>query len=355
MAKAAETRVFAGGVIGRVDSGTFKLRCKSLTVGGRITSDAKEYAYVGGLVGIIKNANSTQDANHWMEIKNVTFDRFKIDAPNATKMCGGLFGSIWSHVGVYFMGEDDNNDGTDTKLKVQRAEINAPKAENVGGLAYRSSGIWEIRSYGIDMQNLKIKAGKNVGLLVCRGEKGTEKIDGTNTELGALYLNTTKYWDDGTEFAYRIGSGVDINVTTSGAFDEFVAYTAASADSITKNGENGVVSIATEASEADNWVGVDAEECTTYINRTAYGRQHQTNGCSRYYYDLKRCIDKANKDSKKVDGYIDTSEELLLWSVYRYTWTNYQLFFNQRGNKYKHSDITNSTTIGGVSERLRWI
>lgn len=352
VAEAAETRVFAGGVIGRVDSVTFKLRCKSLTVGGGITSDAKEYAYVGGLVGIIKNANSTRDANHWMEIKNVTFDGFKIDAPNATKMCGGLFGSIWSHVGVYFMGENDNNDGTDTKLTVQSAEINAPKAENVGGLAYRSSGIWEIRSYGIDMQNLKIQAGKNVGLLVCRGEKGTEKIDGTNTELGALYLNTTKYWDDGTKFAYRIGFGVDINVTTSGAFDEFVAYTAASADSITKNGENGVVSIATKASGADNWVGVDAEECTTYINRTAYGQQHQTNGCSRYYYDLKRCIDKANKDSKKFDGYIDTSEELLLWSVYRYTWTNISYFFNKEGNKYNISDITKSTTIGGASEKI---
>ena len=65
VAKAAETRVFAGGVIGRVDSVTFKLRCKSLTVGGGITSDATEYAYVGGLVGIIKNENSTREANHW--------------------------------------------------------------------------------------------------------------------------------------------------------------------------------------------------------------------------------------------------------------------------------------------------
>lgn len=70
--------------------------------------------------------------------------------------------------------------------------------------------------------------------------KRNRKIDGTNTELGALYLNTTKYWDDGTEFAYRIGSGVDINVTTSGAFDEFVAYTAASADSITKMVKTGL-------------------------------------------------------------------------------------------------------------------
>lgn len=46
---------------------------------------------------------------HEMQIidgnKNVTFDGFKIDAPNATKMCGGLFGSIWSHVNVYFMGK----------------------------------------------------------------------------------------------------------------------------------------------------------------------------------------------------------------------------------------------------------
>ena len=111
-----------------------------------------------------------------------------------TRCVEGLFGQYLESCWRLFMGENDNIDGTDTKLTVQSAEINAPKAENVGGLAYRSSGIWEIRSYGIDMQNLKIQAGKNVGLLVCRGEKGTEKIDGTNTELGALYLNTTKYW-----------------------------------------------------------------------------------------------------------------------------------------------------------------
>ena len=263
-----------------------------------------------------------------MEIKGLVYNGFKIDAQNATEVCGGLFGSIWSNVGVFFMGPDNKNDGTTIKLDVIDAEINAPRAASVGGLAYRSSGAWEIRDLGIKLEKFIVNAGKDVGLLVCKGERGTEKVEGTSsTKYGALYLSTTKYWNS----AYQISENVKITVLGSGGvFDEFVAYTATAAGEITESGKNGVVSIATE-DNANERVGVDqsATVCTTYQNRTQYGKKHSTNGCSRYYYDLDQCLTEAAQSNKNNDGKINTPQELLLWSVYHYAHTNIQYLFTR--------------------------
>lgn len=49
---------------------------------------------------------------------------------------------------------------TNTKIIVKNSVINAPNTSGVGGLAYRSSGIWEIRDKGIDIQGLEIHAKK---------------------------------------------------------------------------------------------------------------------------------------------------------------------------------------------------
>lgn len=66
------------------------------------------------------------------------FDSFEIDASEATEVCGGLFGSIWTNVGLYFMGKDDTDDGTATKLNVVSAKINAPNAKMWGlGLSFQ--------------------------------------------------------------------------------------------------------------------------------------------------------------------------------------------------------------------------
>lgn len=116
-----DTKIYAGGVIGRVENSYFKLACNDLTVTGEITSDVQKYAYVGGLIGIINNSGSEATANHWVEIRKLEFNGFKINASKASEVCGGLLGSIWSHVGVYFMGERNGNDGTDTKLKITDA------------------------------------------------------------------------------------------------------------------------------------------------------------------------------------------------------------------------------------------
>lgn len=348
-----DTKIYAGGVIGRVENSYFKLACNDLTVTGEITSDVQKYAYVGGLIGIINNSGSEATANHWMEIRKLEFNGFKINASKASEVCGGLLGSIWSHVGVYFMGERNGNDGTDTKLKITDAAINAPNAKSVGGLAYRSSGIWEIRAYGINMEKFTINAREDIGLLVCHGEKAYETINNTSTELGALFLDTTEYWDDGEKFSYKIGKDVNISSTKTGAFDEFVAYTAASATTISNNGVNGVISIATQLQTSGTTsvpVGVDKEKCTTYQNRTAYGSSHETNSCSRYYYDLEQCLAEAQKNSAKNNGRIDTPQELVLWSTHRYAAANIKEYLTRYENtspQIKINDVVNDVSMIG--------
>lgn len=311
-----DTKIYAGGILGQVSGTSFKLRCENVTVGGSVTSNVSQYAYIGGLVGVIQN----KDGNRWIEIADLTCNGLKIEAPNATEVCGGLFGAIWANVHVYF--ENKDNPGV-TKLTVNsESSVDAQNAASVGGLVYRSSGLWEIQDKGIDMQQLSINAKEDVGLLVCRGEnKEKEVIGGSENNIGALYLRTTAYW--GT--AYKLDEN-NVTVTgNTGVFDEFLAHTANTASEITDNNKNGVISLATE-----NRVGVnkDSTRCTTYVNRTTYGKNHQTNGCSRYYYDLDKYItDAYDATGTRNNKCIDTEQELLLWSVERYAYSNIKKYF----------------------------
>lgn len=341
----ANDKIFAGSVIGRDIK---KLICDGLTVRGSITSDEQRYAYVGGLIGIISDYSNADKEDRWIEIRDLTYDGLKISAPQATEVCGGLFGSIWSRTGVYFTKNPNGLDGEDTKLLVKDATIDAPKAKGVGGLAYRASGIWEIRSNGIDIKKLVLNAGKDVGLLICHGEKETEIVEGESRTFGALYLDTLQYWKD----SYKLDD-IQINVTQPGVFDEFVAYTAASEAQITENGVNGVISLATKE-EGTERVGVDKKECTTYQNRTEYGKQHNTNGCSRYYYDLDQCMEKAAEaTATDGNGRVDTPEELLLWSVHRYACQNIKEYLTRSEKQQKKivDDVKNDVKlIGNASE-----
>ena len=342
--KGADNRTFAGSVIGR---NIKKLICNGLTIQGKITSDAQQYAYVGGLIGNICDYTNADNESRWIEIRNLIYDGLTIYAPNAIKMCGGLFGSIWSRTGVYFTQDPNGDDGSNPKLVVKDATINAPKAKGVGGLAYRASGIWEIRSNGIDIQKMTVNAGNDVGLLICHGEKSTETVEGSSRTFGALYLDTLQYWEQ----AYKLGN-VEISVANSGTFDEFVAYTAASASEITKNEVNGVISLATQEGDTGR-VGVDKTDCTTYKNRTAYGKQHNNNNCSRYYYDLDQCMTKAAAAATNDNKQIDTPEELLLWSVHRYACSNIKIYLTrtekQQGQKVTDVANNNITLIGNAS------
>lgn len=328
-------QTYAGSVAGYMSAGT--LECNGVTIGGTIVTDALMYAYVGGLVGFMPPDGSDKDTSTQVNIKALTFDGFSITASNAQTACGGLLGGVWARSAVTFASD---NTATTSCLTVNNATINAPKA-SVGGLAYKASGLWEIRSKGIDIQKLQIHCGEDLGLLVCHGEKSTVKFN-NDKEDGALYLRTTADWDD----SYKLAANLDLQCGNNSVFDEFVAYTAASKDKIANNNENGIVSIATKDR---NGVKEEKTTCKTYQNRTNLGKSHKINANSRYYYDLDNYIETA---STNTNGKIDTPEELVLWSCAVYANSNIKKYFytfnNQEITDIK-SNLSNPTISGTLN------
>lgn len=335
----AGKQTYAGSVAGFMSAGT--LECNGVTIGGEIVTDALMYAYVGGLVGFMPPDGSDKDTSTQVNIKALTFDGFSIGASNVQEACGGLLGGVWARSAVTFA--SDNTATTSLTVK-NNTKIEAPNA-SVGGLAYKASGLWEIRSKGIDIQDLEINCGKDLGLLVCHGEKGTIKFnkdEKNDKEDGALYLRTTADWAD----SYKLAEDLKLTCGKDSVFDEFVSYTAVSKDKIANNGENGIVSIATKDRS-----GVKEENttCKTYQNRTNFGESHKINANSRYYYDLDEYTETASKNTNNT-GKIDTPEELVLWSCAVYANSNIKKYFYTFNNQ-EITDIKNNIlnpTISGI-------
>ena len=321
-------QTYVGSVAGYMSAGT--LECNGVTIRGKIVTDASKYAYVGGLVGFMPPDGSDKDTSTQVNIKALTFDGFSITASNAQTACGGLLGGVWARSAVTFA--SDNTATTTSCLTVNNATINAPKA-SVGGLAYKASGLWEIRSKGIDIRKLQIHCGEDLGLLVCHGEKRSVKFnndENKDKEDGALYLRTTADWDD----SYKLAEGLELTCGSKAVFDEFVAYTAASKDKIANNDENGIVSIATKDRSG---VKEENNTCNTYQNRTDFGKSHKINANSRYYYDL-------DEYTKNNTSEIDTPEELVLWSCAVYANSNIKKYFYTFNNQ-ESSNPTISGTL----------
>lgn len=338
-------QTYAGSVAGYMSAGT--LECNGVTIGGTIVTDASTYAYVGGLVGFMPPDGSDKDTSTQVNIKSLTFDGFSITASNAQTACGGLLGGVWARSAVTFASD---NTATTTSLTVKNnTKIEAPKA-SVGGLAYKASGLWEIRSKGIDIQKLQIHCGKDLGLLVCHGEKSTVEFDakqkdGTLFQDGALYLRTTADWDD----SYKLAANLDLQCGSNAVFDEFVAYTAASKEKIANNDENGIVSIATKDR---NGVKEENTTCKTYQNRTNFGILHKINANSRYYYDLDEYTETASTNTTESNiRQIDTPEELVLWSCAVYANSNIKKYFYTFNNQ-EIADIKKNISNPTISGTL---
>lgn len=335
---------YVGSAAGYMSAGT--LECNGVTIGGTIVTDASTYAYVGGLVGFMPPDGSDKDTSTQVNIKSLTFDGFSITASNAQTACGGLLGGVWARSAVTFASD---NTATTTSLTVKNnTKIEAPKA-SVGGLAYKASGLWEIRSKGIDIQALNINCGKDLGLLVCHGEKSSVKFnkeEKNDKEDGALYLRTTADWDD----SYKLAEGLELTCGSKAVFDEFVAYTAASKDKIANNDENGIVSIATKDR---NGVKEEKTTCKTYQNRTNLGKSHKINANSRYYYDLDEYTETASTNTTGSNAReINTPEELVLWSCAVYANSNIKKYFYTFNNQeiaYIKNNISNPTISGTLN------
>lgn len=309
-----------GGAIGAISgNGTVEITCDGATIGGGISNQGSNNPYnmyVGGLIGTIWSSTNTRK----ITIKDLKVNGFTYTGTASQRM-GGILGGIWA-------GTDVTIDG----LTVTGTTLTARGEAELGGLVYRASGKWTVRSADLSGLTIKASDASALGLLVCHGEPYTEPINGTQ-KVGGLYLEMTKHWDT----AYTVPSA-DGSITFKGSvFDEFLAYTAyRSSDTsydITHNG-SGIISLKT----GNGTVNMTSGERNTYVNRTTVGQSKKANPYSRYYYNLDSVMSGL---SNANDTTVDSAQELLIWSVCRYADTSLQHNFSFDG--------VNTTSIGGDS------
>lgn len=311
-----------GGLIGReLCVNRFKFYVEDVAISGGITTNATNHAHIGGVIADIGRSSYPNAVNKpEINISGLSFDNYILKS-EATKSSGGLLGYYWLNTdvsiekGIYSYGVSVGasiDSGTTSIIS---------NGGSVGGLCYASSGQWKFGSDAIDYQKICFDA-KNgdVGMLFCHGEKQSSTAGEYASNGYALFLLMENFW--GT--SYKISENCVI-IGSPNVFDELVAYTAKSVNGVYDISLNdaGIISLHTY----EDKLNMSSGDINSYINRTTYGKQNQTNPNSRYYYNLDRAM------SSSIGGVINTCEELLLWSVRKYCANNIKQYLSDTGNK----------------------
>lgn len=317
-----------GGAIGYAGDYGSSFNVAGLEVAGSIeTGDCAggKIAQVGGLIGCIAqstyNAGTiANSADKYVNISGLSFNSFEMKVGrNGDKLngTGGFLGYSWGNAVVTIGDESINKNENSYALKTTNASITATAddSKELGGLVYAASGHWIINNYAIDLSGTKINAGaaQTLGVLVCRGCKVDDKTTyGVESYLG-LYLEDRAYWDT----AYRVPSGEGAIVAPGvTSFDEWVGSGVKpnNGSKLMDADWNTVVSLHTQKNKLD--MDGDSTKDNSYHNRSSFGRSQNTNGNTRYFYNLD--IASKNCEGGFSGSQIDTAEKLLLWSAYRY-------------------------------------
>lgn len=318
-----------GGAIGYVGNYVSTFNVTGLEVSGKIETGnctSGKIAQVGGLIGCIAQSTYGADgaiansAKKDVNITGLSFNSFKMGVgKNGDKLngVGGLLGYSWGNT-VVTIGDDNINKSENSyALKTTNASITATvdDSKELGGLVYAASGHWIINNYAIDLSGTKINAGaaQTLGVLVCRGCKVDDKTTyGVESYLG-LYLEDRAYWDT----AYRVPSGEGAIVAPGAtSFDEWVGsgVKPSKGSKLMDAGCNAVVSLHTQKNKLD--MDGDSTKDNSYHNRSSFGRSQNTNGNTRYFYNLD--IASKNCEGGFSGSQIDTADKLLLWSAFCY-------------------------------------
>lgn len=317
-----------GGAIGYAGDYGSSFNVAGLEVAGSIeTGDCAggKIAQVGGLIGCIAqstyNAGTiANSADKYVNISGLSFNSFEMKVGrNGDKLngTGGFLGYSWGNAVVTIGDESINKNENSYALKTTNASITATAddSKELGGLVYAASGHWIINNYAIDLSGTTINAGaaQTLGVLVCRGCKVDDKMTyGVESYLG-LYLEDRAYWDT----AYRVPTG-EGGIVASGvtSFDEWVGSGVKpnNGSKLMDADWNTVVSLHTQKNKLD--MDGDSTKDNSYHNRSSFGRSQNTNGNTRYFYNLD--IVSKNCEGGFSGSQIDTAEKLLLWSAYRY-------------------------------------
>ena len=318
-----------GGAIGYVGDYGSSFNVAGLEVAGSIETGnctSGKIAQVGGLIGCIAQSTYGADgaiansAKKDVNITGLSFNSFKMGVgKNGDKLngVGGLLGYSWGNA-VVTIGDDNINKSENSyALKTTNASIIATvdDSKELGGLVYAASGHWIINNYAIDLSGTKINAGaaQTLGVLVCRGCKVDDKTTyGVESYLG-LYLEDRAYWDT----AYRVPTGEGA-IVASGvtSFDEWVGSGVKpnNGSKLMDADWNTVVSLHTQKNKLD--MDGDSTKDNSYHNRSSFGRSQNTNGNTRYFYNLD--IASKNCEGGFSGSQIDTADKLFLWSAFCY-------------------------------------
>ena len=331
-----------GGAIGYVGDVDSTFNVASLEVGGSINAgdcaDGK-IAQAGGLIGCIAQGSKKK----YVSIAGLGFNGFDMTVgKNGDKLngAGGLLGYSWGNAIVTIGGNAD--DGSYALKTSNNTTVTANKSTEVGGLVYAASGQWIINDYAIDLSNVIINADMAtvLGLLIGRGSR-TENSStyGVETYSG-LYLENRANWNT----AYKINGvaaddGVKINNTaiksndSATSFDEWVGNSTRpnsineagvqKAGSKLIDGEwNVVISLHTKDDINDGKLDMSGkpEDDNSYHNRSDFGKGHNTNARTRYYYNLDKAYAKegSKPENSSKNNWMNSAEYLLLWCAYLY-------------------------------------
>lgn len=333
-----------GGAVGYVADVSATVNVASLEVGGAVTADksaSSKLAQVGGFIGCIAQStykegkiNSSAEKN--VNITGLSFSSFNMVVGkngDAKKGAGGLLGYSWGNA-VVTIGDSSKNASDSTyALKTSSASITADDSEELGGLVYAASGHWIINDYAINLSGTTINADKaNVlGLLIGRGSRVENSATYGAETYSGLYLENRASWDT----AYKVhddatGNGVAINNTAINSknsatfFDEWVgnstrpAYGNKAGSKLMDGEWNTVVSLHTQDEKLH--MSDSSGSDNSYHNRSDFGKIHNTNAWTRYYYNLDRAYKKVGNDPKNSSktSFMDSPEYLLLWCAYLY-------------------------------------
>lgn len=307
-----------GGAIGWVNDSATTINVTKLTVGGTLNvgNAAKDkVVQAGGLIGSIAQGSNKKSVT----ITGLSLNGFKMTVgKNGDKLngAGGLLGYSWGNT-IVTIGKGKVNTSADTyALKTSdNTTVTADGSTELGGLVYAASGHWIINDYAIDLSGVTINAdvAKTLGVLVCRGCKVDNKTAyGVENYIG-LYLEDRAYW--GT--AYRVPSGSEaINASSVESFDEWVGSGVQpnKGSKLMDADWNTVVSLHTQKNKLD--MDGDSTKDNSYHNRSSFGRSQNTNGNTRYFYNLD--IASKNCEGGFSGGQINTADKLLLWSAFCY-------------------------------------
>ena len=332
-----------GGAIGYVADVAAIVNVASLEVGGATASDSaitasdsasSKIAQVGGFIGCI--AQGTAKNITKVNITGLSFNSFNMtvgkngDAKNGA---GGLLGYSWGNAVVTIGDSSKNTSDSTYALKTNNASITANNSGELGGLVYAASGHWIINDYAINLSGTTINADKaNVfGLLIGRGSRVENSATYGAETYSGLYLENRASWDT----AYKVhddatGNGVAINNTainsknSATSFDEWVgnstrpAYDNKAGSKLMDGEWNTVVSLYTQDEKLH--MSDSSGSDNSYHNRSDFGKIHNTNAWTRYYYNLDRAYKKVGNDPKNSSktSYMDSPEYLLLWCAYLY-------------------------------------